>query len=223
METTYGDRCHKSVASSVEELYGAIRDTFAGGGNVLIPTFAVGRAQELLYFLRDGMETGRLPDYMQMFLDSPMAISATEIFHRHPECYDAQAAALFQTRADPFAVPNLHYTRETADSIAINRFRNGAVVKKIAGAKPGTVLVDTQAAFDRLLTTYYPATINWDRVHPNPTGSALIARAFLTAIGFGRPGDPVFNAVHDLAIGRDGSIYVAETRTKRVVKLRPAR
>ena len=49
---------------------------------------------------------------------------------------------------------------------------------------PGTVFVDTQAAFDRLLTTYYPATINWDRVHPNPTGSALLARVFLAAIGF---------------------------------------
>jgi lysophospholipase L1-like esterase len=62
--------------------------------------------------------------------------------------------------------------------------RYGAVVKKVAGATPGAVFVDTQAAFDRLLKTYYPATINWDRVHPNPTGSALIARAFLTAIGF---------------------------------------
>lgn len=137
METTYGDRCHKSVASSVEELYAAIRDTFARGGNVLIPTFAVGRAQELLYFLREGMETGRLPDYMQMFLDSPMAISATEIFHRHPECYDAQAAALFQTRADPFDVPGLHYTREVADSIAINRFRSGAVIMAGSGMCTG--------------------------------------------------------------------------------------
>jgi len=62
--------------------------------------------------------------------------------------------------------------------------RYGAVVKKVAGATPGAGFVDTQAAFDRLLTTYYPATINWDRVHPNPTGSALIARSFLTAIGF---------------------------------------
>ena len=70
------------------------------------------------------------------------------------------------------------------DAMRATMDRYGAVVKKIAGATPGTVLVDTQAAFDRLLTTYYPATINWDRVHPNPTGSALIARAFLTAIGF---------------------------------------
>jgi lysophospholipase L1-like esterase len=62
--------------------------------------------------------------------------------------------------------------------------RYGAVVKKVAGATSGNVFVDTQAAFDRLLTTYYPATINWDRVHPNPTGSALVARVFLAAIGF---------------------------------------
>ena len=62
--------------------------------------------------------------------------------------------------------------------------RYGAVVKKVAAATPGALFVDTQAAFDRLLTTYYPATINWDRVHPNPTGSALIARAFLNAVGF---------------------------------------
>jgi lysophospholipase L1-like esterase len=60
----------------------------------------------------------------------------------------------------------------------------GAAVKKVAAATPGAVFVDTQAAFDRVLTTYYPATINWDRVHPNPTGSALIARVFLHAIGF---------------------------------------
>lgn len=137
METTYGDRCHRSIANSVEELYEAIRDTFARGGNVLIPTFAVGRAQELLYYLREGVETGRLPELMPMFLDSPMAISATEIFRRHPECYDAQTTALFQTRDDPFAMPGLHYTRETAESIAINRFRSGAVIMAGSGMCTG--------------------------------------------------------------------------------------
>ena len=70
------------------------------------------------------------------------------------------------------------------DAMRATMDRYGAVVKKVAAATPGSVFVDTQAAFDRLLTTTYPATINWDRVHPNPTGSALIARAFLAAIGF---------------------------------------
>ena len=69
------------------------------------------------------------------------------------------------------------------DAMRATMDRYGAVVKKVAAAT-GSVFVDTQASFDRVLTTYYPAMINWDRVHPNPTGSALIARAFLTAVGF---------------------------------------
>jgi len=132
METTYGDRCHRSIASSVEELFAAIRDTFARGGNVLVPSFAVGRAQELLFYLREGVESGRLPDFMQVFLDSPMAISATEIFRRHPECHDAETTALFQSDTDPFDIPGLHYTRDVTASMAINRFRSGALI--IAGS-----------------------------------------------------------------------------------------
>ena len=72
--------------------------------------------------------------------------------------------------------------RQDAMRAAMDRY--GAVVKKVAAATAGSVFVDTQAAFDRVLTTYYPAMINWDRVHPNPTGSALLARAFLNAVGF---------------------------------------
>ena len=70
------------------------------------------------------------------------------------------------------------------DAMRATMDRYGAVVKQVAAATAGSVFVDVQSAFDRLLTTYYPATINWDRVHPNNTGSALIARAVLTAIGF---------------------------------------
>jgi lysophospholipase L1-like esterase len=69
------------------------------------------------------------------------------------------------------------------DAMRATMDKYGAVVKRIAEAQT-VAFVDTQAAFDRLLTVYYPATINWDRVHPNPTGAALLARAFLTAIGF---------------------------------------
>ncbi|MGD8927183.1 MAG: MBL fold metallo-hydrolase, partial [Thioalkalispiraceae bacterium] len=89
METTYGDRLHKQLQPSIEELYLAIEGTFQRGGNVIIPTFAMERAQEILYFLHEGVKNKRLPGSVQVFLDSPMAISATEIFERHPECYDA--------------------------------------------------------------------------------------------------------------------------------------
>ena len=137
METTYGNRLHKPITESVEELYAAITDTFKRGGNVVIPTFALERAQELLYFLREGVEGNRLPRAMQVFLDSPMAISATAVFQRHPECYDAETAALFRQRHDPFAVPGLHFTRQTADSMAINRIRGGAVIMAGSGMCTG--------------------------------------------------------------------------------------
>jgi metallo-beta-lactamase family protein len=133
METTYGDRVHKPLQPSIEELYGAIEDTFRRGGNVVIPTFALERAQEILYFLHEGVAKGRLPTSMQVFLDSPMAISATEIFERHPECYDAETAKLLSDNQDPFSLPGLHLTRETAQSMAVNNVRGGAVIMAGSG------------------------------------------------------------------------------------------
>ena len=137
METTYGDRLHKSFVKSKEELQRAIADTFERGGNVVIPTFALERAQELLYFLREGMEAGLIPHSTQVFLDSPMAISATDIFRHHPEGYDAETVGLFHGGADPFNFPGLHFTRETADSIAINRISGGAVILAGSGMATG--------------------------------------------------------------------------------------
>jgi len=137
METTYGDGLHKALQPSVDELYDAVSDTFERGGNVIIPTFALERAQELLYYLREGVEQKRMPGSTQVFLDSPMAISATEIFERHPECYDAETAELFHKGRDPFHLRGLHFTRETADSIALNRIGGGAVIMAGSGMCTG--------------------------------------------------------------------------------------
>jgi metallo-beta-lactamase family protein len=137
METTYGDRLHKALAPSVEELYEAITETFKRGGNVIIPTFALERAQELLFFLRQGVVEKRLPGSIQVFLDSPMAISATEIFERHPECYDADVAELFREGRDPFDLPGVHFTRETAASMALNQVGGGAVILAGSGMCTG--------------------------------------------------------------------------------------
>ena len=137
METTYGDRLHKPIGPSVEELYTAITDTFNRGGNVIVPTFALERAQELLYFLREGVEAGRLPRAMQVYLDSPMAISATAIFKRHPECYDTETAKLFREGRDPLSLPGLRLTRETAESMALNSIRAGAVIMAGSGMCTG--------------------------------------------------------------------------------------
>lgn len=137
LESTYGDRLHRPLPPSVEELYAAIRETMDRGGNVVIPTFALERAQEILFYLREGSRTGALPRELQVFLDSPMAISATEIFERHPECYDTPTAAMFRERQDPFALPGLHFTRQTAASMKINMIRGGALVMAGSGMCTG--------------------------------------------------------------------------------------
>jgi metallo-beta-lactamase family protein len=137
METTYGDREHKQLEPSIGELYDAINDTLGRGGNVVIPTFALERAQEILYYLREGVESGTLPAGVQVFLDSPMAISATQIFRRHPECYDEETCELFRAGRDPFQLPELHFTRETAESMAINRISGGAVIMAGSGMCTG--------------------------------------------------------------------------------------
>ena len=137
METTYGDRLHKQMQPSIEEMYTAITDTFERGGNVIIPTFALERAQDILFYLREGVAKGRLPRSTQVFLDSPMAISATEIFERHPEGYEPRIAEQFREGRDPFHLPGLHFTRETAESIALNRIGGGAIIMAGSGMCTG--------------------------------------------------------------------------------------
>ncbi len=127
MESTYGDRPHRSGPDSVEELYQAIRETNERRGNVVIPTFALERTQEILYYLHQGLRNGKLPQHLRVFLDSPMAISATEIFRRHPECFDLGFIEELE-HGDPFGMPGLHFTRESSESMAINSIESGAVI-----------------------------------------------------------------------------------------------
>jgi metallo-beta-lactamase family protein len=117
----------------VEELYAAVTETFERGGNVIIPTFALERAQELLFYLRVGVEKRKLPATIQVFLDSPMAISATGIFKRYPSFYEPSTARLFEGGHDPFDLPGLHFTREAADSMSINRMVGGALIMAGSG------------------------------------------------------------------------------------------
>lgn len=137
METTYGDRLHKPLAPSIEELYAAVQDTFERGGNVIIPTFALERAQELLHCLGEGMQAGRLSRSIQVFLDSPMAISATEIFSRYPSFFRPDFGDELRRGRNPFHLPGLHFTRESAESMAINRIVGGAVIMAGSGMCAG--------------------------------------------------------------------------------------
>ena len=137
IETTYGDRLHKQLKPSVDELYDVINETIGCGGNVIIPTFAMERAQEILYYLREGVDKKRIKHFTNVFLDSPMAISATQIFERHPECFDAEALKLSHDSGDPFDLPGLHFTRETSESMAINQIAGGAIIMAGSGMCTG--------------------------------------------------------------------------------------
>lgn len=132
METTYGDRQHRSVRASVDELIEAVDATLKRHGNVVIPSFALERTQEILFYLREAIDEGRLPRSLPVFLDSPMAASTIEVYRRYPEFYDEHARAIVASGSDPFSMPGLRMTREHEESMGINRIEGGAVI--IAGS-----------------------------------------------------------------------------------------
>jgi metallo-beta-lactamase family protein len=119
METTYGDRLHRSFEESKEELLGVLTETYGRGGKVLIPTFALERAQDLLFFFREWKSEGRLPGRQSYFLDSPMAINVTHIYERFPELLGDRLLAEFQKKKDPFLFPELKFTRTVDESRTI--------------------------------------------------------------------------------------------------------
>jgi metallo-beta-lactamase family protein len=131
MESTYGDRLHRSREATLEEFGGILRAARRDGGNVLIPAFAVGRSQDILYELAMHFDAWELGDW-QVFLDSPMAIEASEVYWKHAELFDEEAQAWRARLRSLPALPNLKLCRSPAESMAINRITNGAIV--IAGS-----------------------------------------------------------------------------------------
>lgn len=135
-ETTYGDRNHRSIDDSVEELFDAVNTIIGRGGNVIIPTFALERSQEILYLLKRGVTTGRLPRRLPVYLDSPMAISATEIYRRHLDLVDPKWQQGLSDD-DPFDMPGLQFVREASESRKLNGVHGGAVIMAGSGMCTG--------------------------------------------------------------------------------------
>ncbi len=131
LESTYGDREHRSWEETLAELGEVFREAQQSQGNILIPAFAIGRSQELIYFLKHNSREWGI-DSWTVFLDSPMAIEATEVYSRHWKLFDAETSRRRKQDGDPFSMPNLHFSRTAAQSMAINRVRSGAIV--IAGS-----------------------------------------------------------------------------------------
>jgi metallo-beta-lactamase family protein len=130
VESTYGNRLHRSAQESRDELLGAITRAHTNQEKVIIPAFAVERTQEILYLLREFHRQGSLPD-MPVYIDSPLAIKATEIFKKNMKHYDEDTMDMVNSGHDPFELPGLRYSESTSESIAINERRGPAIV--IAG------------------------------------------------------------------------------------------
>ena len=131
MESTYGDRLHRERAETIHELEEILDEAWRSGGCVLIPAFAVGRTQELLYWFAKYWDEWKMSRW-QIFLDSPMASKVVDVYGRHQDLFDDEAKRVWRGHANPFKLPNLHITESTDESMAINRIERGIIV--IAGS-----------------------------------------------------------------------------------------
>jgi metallo-beta-lactamase family protein len=131
IESTYGDRLHEDQEDIADKLAQIILSTRKAGGNVVIPSFAVERSQELLYRLNELQREDRIP-HLLIFIDSPMAIKVTDIFERHSEMFDEEMLERMRRQESLFELPNLKMTRDTQESKAINHIRGTVII--IAGS-----------------------------------------------------------------------------------------
>jgi metallo-beta-lactamase family protein len=140
MESTYGNRQHEQYDKQ-EALAKIINDTVRRGGNIVIPAFAVGRTQTILYYLHQLLKAGKIPD-LPVFIDSPLAISATDIFVHNPEEFDIEAYDMVVNQQDnPLKLPHLVFTRTPEESKAINLIKVPAVIISASGmADAGRIL-----------------------------------------------------------------------------------
>lgn len=130
-ESTYAGRTHEPLAGAAERLGGIIRETVGRGGVVLIPSFAIERAQDIIYALHRLRNAGSLPA-VPAFLDSPMAVDATAIFRRYPECFNTGARAML-AHEDPFGFKDLRFLRDAGDSQKLNELADPFIVIATSG------------------------------------------------------------------------------------------
>ncbi len=136
MESTYGDRDHETHGDVETQLCDVINETIGRGGNVVIPTFAVERAQELTYHISGLVHDNRIPD-VKVFLDSPMAVDVTNIFRNYRECFDQEAWELIGSDRSPLSFPGFHLARSASDSKAINEERKPCIIMATSGMCTG--------------------------------------------------------------------------------------
>jgi metallo-beta-lactamase family protein len=131
VESTYGDRLFGPVENMADELAEVIVNTIAAGGNIVIPSFALERAQEILYYLNEALNKKRIPQLL-VFVDSPMAVNITDVFEDHPYLFDKEMVQLLREKRSPFDFPGLTLVRTIDQSKAINYIKGSVII--IAGS-----------------------------------------------------------------------------------------
>ncbi len=143
IESTYGDREHDPVAATSDRLKRVVNDTCKRGGKLIVPSFAIGRTQELVYALHKLVASRDISPQLPVFVDSPLAIDATGIYRLHPEAYDEEVFEFLASdkHNDPFGFDMMRYTRSTNESKELNFLREPAVIISASGmAEAGRIL-----------------------------------------------------------------------------------
>lgn len=137
MESTYGDRLHMDNRSKAEKFLDIVLDTLDKGGNVVIPSFAVGRTQEIIYEINSNLakygDKARRLMNCPVYVDSPLAINATEVYRKNLDCYDEEARWYVENGDNPLDFPNLHFTRSAEESKGLNEIKGGCIIISASG------------------------------------------------------------------------------------------
>jgi metallo-beta-lactamase family protein len=132
-ESTYGNKVHDSVFDMKAALLDVVKAAVARGGKIIIPAFSVGRTQELVYSLHELIQEGALPQ-IKIFVDSPLSVNVTEVFRRHPECFDEETRNRFlNLRQDPFGFNLLHYIKDAEESKKLNGIKEPCIILSASG------------------------------------------------------------------------------------------
>ncbi len=183
MESTYGDKSHADPLEAYQEFTDVVNRTMQRGGKLIIPAFAVGRTQELVYILRDQMQDGLMPR-VPIYVDSPLAVNASQIFEEFPELFDSETHALIRHREHPILhFDQVHYVKDVNESKSLNNRKEPMIIISASGmAETGRILHHLRNNIENPKNTI--AIVGWQA--PDTLGRRLAERAPIVNI-FGEP------------------------------------
>jgi metallo-beta-lactamase family protein len=153
MESTYGGRSHEEEGLVKEKLADVVNRTAAHGGKLIVPAFAVGRAQQLALLLHELWDENRIPN-IPAFVDSPLAVAVTEVFRKHPECFNDQTRQFLDNGIDPFGFKRLTYIQEASESKKLNSLNGPCIIISPSGmCEAGRILHHLRNNLDNPRTT----------------------------------------------------------------------